>query len=425
VLSLYSLVMWLLKPFVRHKLGRRAKLEPMYGERIEERFGSYEPFVRRSHRPVVWIHAVSLGESRAAAILLKELRVVMPTLQLLLTNGTATGRAEGEKLLKTGDVQVWQPWDTRHVTKQFFSHFNPTLGIVMETEIWPNLMASANAAKVPIVLANARMSNKTLRQTLRLKWLASPIYRGLTKVYAQTAEDANRLTRVGANVDGVFGNLKFDVTPRADQLAAAKQMRVGLRKPVILFASSREGEELRWLSALQALSNQARTSAHWLIVPRHPQRFDEVADLIESAGFKVMRRTSSSFAEIGFDFQSQSDRVILLGDTLGEMASYSALARAALLGGSFEKLGGQNLIEILACGCPVVMGPHTFNFEEASRLATIAGVAFRANDLESAIHKALQLCSQNEQLSQSAQNFVTEHRGAAKRTASAISKLCG
>ncbi len=417
MLALYSMVTWALQPFARRKAMHRRASEPVYGERIEERFGRYDAFTHDPSRPLIWMHAVSLGETRAAAILLKELRLAIPNMRLLLTNGTATGREEGVKLLQAGDVQVWQPWDTRTVTQSFFTHFKPNLGVLMETEIWPNLIASSKAAGVPVVLANARMSEKSYKKTLKFKWLASQAYRGLAQVYAQTQDDAKRLVLLDAKVDGVLGNLKFDVTPNAEQLANAAALRAGLLKPVILFASSREGEELAFLNALQALPDVARTSAHWLIVPRHPQRFDEVASLIDAAGFMVLRRSTSS------DFDTSHPIAIWLGDSLGEMTFYSGLASVAFLGGSFEKLGGQNLIELLACGCPVVMGRHTFNFLEAATLAVASGVAFEVDGFASAIQQGLALCAQYKDLSNKAITFVSLHRGAAIRTADAIQKM--
>jgi 3-deoxy-D-manno-octulosonic-acid transferase len=419
MLALYSFLTWCIQPLARLKLYRRAVAEPLYGEYIEERFGIYCAFAHDTTRPLIWIHAVSLGETRAAAILLKELRTAIPNMRLLLTSGTATGRAEGGKLLQDGDLQVWQPWDTRAATAAFFATFKPKLGILMETEIWPNLIASSKAAHIPIALVNARMSEKSLKKSQRwyTRLLANEAYRALAAVYAQTQDDAVRLTKLGAKVDGVFGNLKFDITPHAAQIAAGDSLRITHHKPILLFASSREGEEASFLAALQALPKAQRDAAQWLVVPRHPQRFDEVANLIEAAGFEVSRRSQNP------DFDKLNPRnlpSIWLGDSLGEMAFYYSLATAALLGGSFAKLGGQNLIEALACGCPVVMGPHTFNFEEAAELAAASTVAFRVDGLESAIQCGLQLGSFDRDI---ASNFVATNRGAAAITALRLTQL--
>ena len=413
VLAIYSFLTWCIQPFLRRKLKRRALSEPLYGTNIEARFGRYPAFTVDPDRPLVWIHAVSLGETRAAAILLKALRLTTPSMRLLLTSGTATGREEGAKLLQDGDTQVWQPWDTKAATSAFFAAFKPSIGILMETEIWPNLLVSAQAAHVPMALVNARMSEKSLGKSKRwyAQWLASQAYKSLAAVYAQTQDDAARLTILGTKVDGVLGNLKFDITPSAAQVAAGDAFRLRHSKPIILFASSREGEEALFLAALKALPKAQLDAAQWLIVPRHPQRFDEVAGLIEAAGLQVSRRSEWQI------------NTMWLGDSIGEMAFYYSLASAALLGGSFEKLGGQNLIESLACGCPVVMGPHTFNFEEAAALAAAAGVAFRVGTLASAVDCALQLYRFDRL---KASDFVSNHRGAALKTALAVdSRLRG
>jgi 3-deoxy-D-manno-octulosonic-acid transferase len=338
MLRIYSALMWALQPVVRRKLKHRAVSELLYGEHIEERFGIYPAFEHDASRPLIWVHAVSLGEARAAAILLKELRLAIPGMRLLLTNGTATGREEGAKLLQAGDIQVWQPWDTRTATVAFFAAFQPKLGILMETEMWPNLLASARAVRIPVALVNARMSERSLQKSQR--WytnrLASQAYQGLAAVYAQTQDDAVRLAKLGAKVEGVFGNLKFDITPIAEQVATGNICRLSHHKPIILLASSREGEEVLFLSALAALSKTQQDVAQWLIVPRHPQRFDEVAKLIETVGFAVARRSQSP--DIIDKFSPNGCLSIGLGDSIGEMAFYYSLASAALLGGSFEKL---------------------------------------------------------------------------------------
>jgi 3-deoxy-D-manno-octulosonic-acid transferase len=191
VRQLYSLLMRALQPLLRRKLARRACAEPGYGVAVDERFGRYgQPELPGDGR-TLWVHAVSLGETRAAAVLLKELRERWPDARLLLTHGTATGRAEGGSLLREGDVQVWQPWDTPEAVQRFLGHFRPRLGILLETEVWPNLAAACAAAGVPLVLANARLSDKSLRQARRMAWLSLPAYRSLAAVWAQTEDDAS------------------------------------------------------------------------------------------------------------------------------------------------------------------------------------------------------------------------------------------
>ena len=378
--ALYSLLMWLSLPLLRRKLKRRGELEPGYQQHIEERFGRYAPEAGQVNGGYLWVHAVSLGETRAAAALIGRLRERLPDMRLLLTHSTATGRAEGVTLLRPGDHQVWLPWDTPGAVRRFLSRFKPRLGVLMETEIWPNLCAACAEQGVPLVLVNARLSEKSLQQTRRLAWLARPAYRALTAVWAQTADDANRLTSMGAPVKAAFGNLKFDASPNADKLAQGRAWRATQAKPVLMLAVSREGEEAALLDLLTAAPTDGQAcgadAVQWLIVPRHPQRFAEVAALIQRHGFTVSRR--SEWPARGPSDAPTQPRTVWLGDSLAEMALYYGLADVALLGGSFEPLGGQNLIEAAACACPVVMGPHTFNFAQAAELAAAAGAAQRA-----------------------------------------------
>jgi 3-deoxy-D-manno-octulosonic-acid transferase len=411
---LYSLLVMGAQPFLRRKLRRRGAVEPGYLHAVGERFGQY---LKPAQPGAVWIHAVSLGETRAAAILVERLRKLRPGIRILLTHGTATGRAEGERLLREGDAQAWLPWDTPKAVRRFLNHFQPSVGILMETEVWPNLVALCKARGLPLVLANARLSEKSLTQARRLARLSRPAYASLAAVWSQTEGDAQRLAQAGATVKGVFGNLKFDATPDAAQLERGRAWRAALRLPVIMFASSREGEEAEFFRVLQARRDQAQ-SAHWLVVPRHPQRFDEVAAMAGNYGFSVSRRSQWTTQPEAAD--------VWIGDSLGEMALYYGLADVALLGGSFAPLGGQNLIEAAACGCPIVMGPHTFNFTDAAQLAQEAGAALRVESMEAGVRTALALAADEARLAagvNAALHFAQAHQGAAQKTAEAVLAL--
>ncbi len=300
----------------------------------------------------------------------------------------------------------------------------------METEVWPNLAAGCRQAGVPLVLANARLSAASLQRARRLAWLARPAYQSLTAVWAQTQADAARLASLGAPVQGVFGNLKFDASPCAAQLTQGRAWRASTGRPLVMFASSREGEETLFLQSLlslgtPALDNQAHAAPdpvasgiQWLIVPRHPQRFEDVAALIVAHGFNVSRRSAWSAEPVAAD--------VWLGDSLGEMALYYGLSDVVLLGGSFAPLGGQNLIEAAACGCPVVMGPYTFNFLEAAKLAEEAGAARRVASLPQALAVAqalLQAPPERAAMAAAAAGFAAAHRGAADQTAAAVMAL--
>jgi 3-deoxy-D-manno-octulosonic-acid transferase len=249
-----------------------------------------------------------------------------------------------------------------------------------------------------------------------MAWLARPAYAGLDAVLAQTTADADRFAQLGAPVQGVFGNLKFDVEPNLAQLALGRSWKQAAgARPVVMLASSREGEEELWLQALQ---NQPRAEqVLWLVVPRHPQRFDEVAGLAQQAGLKVFRRSAWQDHQ---DLAAAATADVWLGDSLGEMHAYYAMADVAWLGGSFLPLGGQNLIEAAACGCPVVMGPHTFNFADAAEQAEALGAAVRVNDIDQALERTASMLGNPKALAQARDacgTLMRQGQGAAKRYA--------
>ena len=428
-LRFYALLTWLAQPFLRRKLAQRSRQEPGYSAAIEERFGRYTQAAETASE-LVWVHAVSLGETRTAAVLLKALRAEYPALRLLLTHGTATGRAEGRALLRPGDVQVWQPWDSQAVVQRFFTHFKPRLGLLMETEIWPLMVSAARLHAVPLVLVNARLSEKSLQQALRVSALSCAAYGALATVLAQTDDDARRFRQLGVAPAGVLGNLKFDATPDVQQLATGRVWRAAMGQPVLMFASSREGEEADFFKQISALRQQIRgvdaidsvaSVFKVLVVPRHPQRFDEVQALAAQYGLSVSRRSSWRAGPSSSEDAMQAD--VWLGDSLGEMPLYYAMSNVALLGGSFAPLGGQNLIEAAACACPVVMGPYTFNFLEAAELAEATGAALRVADLQHGMQAAWALASDEKSLAVAAAAglaFTERNRGATAKTVAAL-----
>ena len=412
----YSLLLRSMQPAYVMRLWLRGQAEPLYRERIAERFGVYAAAPSAGW---VWVHAVSLGETRAAAALIDALRVEMPGMRLLLTHGTATGREAGQALLREGDRQTWLPYDTPGAVRRFFARFRPAVGVLMETEVWPNLLLAAQARGIPMVLANARLSVKSFRRGRRFAALLRPAVESLTLVLAQTEDDAQRIRDSGARAVEVSGNLKFDLTPDAAQLAQGAAWRALLNRDVVLAAITREGEEAMLLAAW---ARQPASSTLLLIVPRHPQRFDDVASLVRAAGLTLARRSTWDRAPPPQALLTQ----VWLGDSMREMALYYATAQVALLGGSFAPLGGHNLIEAAACACPLVMGPSSFNFKEAAELSLAAGASLRVADMESAVSAADALLRDRPQLtrlSASALRFAAQHRGAALRMARRIVPL--
>ena len=418
----YSALLGLLKPAYVARLWWRGRREPLYRHALAERLGDYDAAPSSGW---LWLHAVSLGETRAAAALIDRLRALRPDLRLLLTHGTATGREAGQALLREGDRQAWLPYDTPGVVKRFLAHFRPAVGVLMETEVWPNLLLAAKAQGVAMVLANARLSEKSRRQGERLDVVLRPAVESIALVLAQTEADAQRLRDAGAPDVRVCGNLKFDMAPDETLVARGRAWRAALQRPVLLFAVSREGEEATLLEAWAKQGGEGGVTGPrplLVIVPRHPQRFDEVAALVSTAGLTLVRR--SAWGDRPPPEAASAD--VWLGDSMREMPLYYGLGDVALLGGSFAPLGGQNLIEAAACGCPVVMGPHTFNFAEAAELATAAGAAQRVVDLPAALAAALALLADPPQRDAAATRclaFAAAHRGAALGMAERIAEL--
>lgn len=413
--SAYSLLLRLATPAYLARLWWRGRAEPAYRQWWGERLGlSATPAATGR----LWLHAVSLGETRAAAALVDALREQQPGLRLLLTHGTATGREAGRALLREGDAQAWLPYDTPGAVRRFLARHRPALGLLMETEVWPNLLQAAQAAGVPLVLANARLSERSERKGRRLAALLHPAMACFDAVLAQTEADAARLRASGAHHVQVLGNLKFDMTPKPELLALGAGWRAAAGRPVVLAAVTREGEEAPLLAAWAA---QPAPRPLLLLVPRHPQRFDEVAGLVQAAGLSLQRR--SAWATAPQEGANAAD--VWLGDSLGEMPAYYAAAQVALLGGSFAPLGGQNLIEAAACGCALVMGPHTFNFAQAAEGALQAGAAERVADLPAAVQRARALLAsgQAQAMGERGMAFAAQHRGAAARMAAAVGAL--
>lgn len=423
-LTLYSSLMRAALPALVVRAWSRGRVEPVYAQRWPERLGLGYPHAAEplhANRPLVWLHAVSLGETRACAPLVKALRAAMPGMRLLLTCTTATGWTAGEALLQEGDLHTWLPFDTPGAMRRFLKHHRPLVGVLMETEVWPNVQREAQRAGVPMVLANARLSDKSLRQGLRFAPLLVPAARAMRLTLAQTEADATRLRAMGAPDVRVSGNLKFDVQPPAHLVAQGRSWAVAAGRPVVLFASSREGEEAPALRAWVKQTAAMTVRPIFLVVPRHPQRFDEVARLVTEAGLRLQRR--STWTDTLPPEAAQAD--VWLGDSMGEMPLYYGAAPVCLLGGSFEPLGGQNLIEAVACGCHVVMGPSTFNFLEAAQLCELEGGATRVGGVDEAVTVALAKATEHNPTQNDTRSagWLKSHAGAADRMAARIAAL--
>lgn len=410
----YNVLLWLLLPYVFFHLLWRGRKQPEYRQRIPERFGLYA--TPASERPVLWLHTVSVGETRAAVTLVQALQRDYPGHQILLTHTTPTGMATSEQLFGNGVRRVYLPYDYPFAVRRFLQQFRPHLGVLLETEIWPNLIHACHERRIPLLLLNARLSTRSAAGYARFGGLAGAALSELTAVAAQTAEDATRLTGLGARSVSVMGNLKFDIEPPAAQLALGRQLReqFGVQRRVFLAASTREGEEALLLAEL---AQQTATDVLTVIVPRHPQRFDEVATLLEKQGLRYQRRSAQQ--------PIAPETQVVLGDSMGEMFAYYAGCDLAYIGGSLLPFGGQNLLEALAVGKPVLVGPHTYNFAQATEQAVTAGAAKRVRDVEELMASVRQLLEDSSALmtmGEQGKAFVIAHRGA---TAQALRLIAG
>ena len=419
---LYTLAWWLALPLVLARLWLRGRQEPGYRQHWGERLGFYGR--QSAATPLtIWLHAVSVGETRAAEPLVDALLAAWPDCRIVLTHMTPTGRATGKALFARHGarlVQSYLPYDTGAMPARFIRHYAPKICILMETEVWPNLIDQCRRHRVPVVLANARLSQRSLARAQRLGKLIGDAARGITLVAAQTPDDAARVRQLGVQDVVVTGSIKFDVVVPEAALAIGGWLRglVGQR-PVLLCASTREGEEELILDAF--LRAGLPDHALLLIVPRHPQRFDAVEKLVAARGLAVQRRSG-----LGADAVVAPATQVLLGDSMGEMFAYYAACDCAFVGGSLLPLGGQNLIEPAALGKPVLIGPHTFNFALVTEQAIAAGAAALVPDAGALMAQASSLLQDPLRLAamgEKALVFAAQHRGATPRTVAAIRPL--
>ena len=431
----YTTLWVIATPAIALYLLWRSRRQPAYRSGWGERFlGRYRAqSVNQRTGRCVWIHAVSVGETRAAAPLVNALRARYPDLSLLVTHMTPTGCDTAVTLFGDQVSHAFLAYDYPFGVTNFFRHWRPLMGIVMETEIWPNLMAAARAAGVPMLLVNGRLSAKSLGSAMRWRWLMRPAARSFTRILAQSDDDAKRFAWLTGAADAPpivrVGNLKFDIeTPVAQrQLAARFRDRiasgVSMPRPVLLFASTREGEEAAifdaWTRRVAGGTDRiGRALPLLVVVPRHPQRFEEVAALANARGLTIQRRSD--------ELSIAADTQAWIGDSMGELLAYYLIADVAYVGGSLLPLGGQNLIEAAAAGCPILIGPHTFNFTEASDEAVRAGAAVRVANFDALIVEALAIASdqtRRQRMADAGIAFAAAHRGATERTMESIASL--
>ena len=352
--TLYSLVGYLLLPILIIRLLVKSIKAPEYRQRVSERLG----FIDSIPVPVIWIHCVSVGEFRASITLIDELIGQYPNHRILVSSTTPTGSNAINQHYGKEVLHLYFPFDLGFVVSRYINKIKPDLCLLMETEIWPNLIHALNKNDIPILLVNARLSQRSLEKYKKFApKLAQHALNKLNIIATQNQNSANRFIELGANADKVVmaGNIKFDQNPGADKVLTKKLKTLIGKRKVVVFASTHKGEEQQIISAY--LKQKNTIDALLVIIPRHPERFNEVYKLAQKHSLNVIKRSSNKACQ---------DCELLLGDSMGEMMSYFELADIVFMGGSLNNTGGHNMLEPAALSKPILFGPNVFNFAEIS-----------------------------------------------------------
>ena len=430
--TVYTFLLYLILPFMPLKLWWRGRKQPEYLQHWRERYGFYAKSklhlteksktnitITRIIKPVIWLHCVSVGETRAAGPLVKALLQQYPQHHILLTHTTPTGRATSEQLFGNTISSVYLPYDVPFAVKGFLNHFKPAIGILIETELWFNLIAGCKQKNIPILLINARLSEKSAIGYAKLGRLVNEGLQNLSAIAAQTSEDAARLQKLGANHLTVTGNLKFDVQPPQEAFVEGEHLRalIGVNRKVLLAASTRDGEETIILDAVARIADLIT-----IIVPRHPQRFNDVEALLQQRGLNYQKRSNLNTTHSNTKLDEHTQYI--LGDSMGELFTYYAACDVALIGGSLLSFGGQNLIEATVMGKPVLIGPHTYNFTDVTKTAVFAGAALQlqmTDELREKIEYLFQSTLVREQMGEAGFSFTQASMGATAKVMDLIS----
>jgi 3-deoxy-D-manno-octulosonic-acid transferase len=409
---IYSILFYLLLPVILGRLLFRAIKASAYRQRWAERFGFVAP--AKTAKETIWLHAVSVGETLAAVPLVKALQEKYPDYHLMITCMTPTGSERIRAAFGDSVEHSYAPYDMPDAVARFLNRVKPSLLIIMETELWPNTIAACHKRNIPVLLANGRLSEKSANAYKRIQPLVRPMLGQITAVAAQHLDDGARFNDLGLAESAltVTGNIKFDlsldqaVKQKAQQLLS--DWRGASERPILLAASTHRGEDEILLEAFKKIKDQINNPL-LVLVPRHPERFNQVAELCDAAGFSVAKRS-------GGDSPDSAD--ILLGDTMGELMTFFGACDIAFVGGSLVANGGHNMIEPAAWGVPVLTGPHLFNFTEASQLLVegkAMAICHNADQLAERSVELFQDAQLRTQMGSSAQRIAEANRGALEK----------
>jgi 3-deoxy-D-manno-octulosonic-acid transferase len=407
---IYSLLFYIALPFILLRVFWRGRKLPSYRQRILERFG-YCQF--QNATPVIWIHAVSFGEAKIATSLVQKLKAQHPTYVFIITTMTSTGSAHTQQFVDQRVLHFYAPYDLPTSIKRFLKRTKPKLLILIETEIWPNMIHYCNKNNIPIIIANARLSERSTRGYQRVKFFIKTLLQQITQVLAQTQADADRFVQIGfdAKKVSVAGNIKFAITPPMHIAYEAEQLRQqwGGQRPVLIVASTHPGEEEIVLNAFAAMRKEL-PDLLLLFVPRHPERFKPVANLCEKLGYRVALRSSKQIHLENID--------IYLGDSMGEMWLFYAASDIAFVGGSLAPHGGHNLLEPAVLHLPIITGPHLFHFSAIAQLLTQANaltIVQDSSELANATINFLQSKTLQKEYGERAYEVVQKNQGALEK----------
>lgn len=414
----YTLLYYLLLPVIFLRLWMRGRKAPLYRKRWAERLGFFKVPARSDG---LWLHSVSVGETIAAAPLIKQIQSSHPDLPITITTMTPTGSERVKALFGDSVFHVYVPYDTPAAVRRFLKKVQPKLALIMETELWPNLIDQCSKQQIPVVVANARLSARSAKGYARFSTLTRAMLQQLCCIAAQSKADGQRFVELGlsANKLLVTGSVKFDIQVAGELQARALALRTqwGEQRPVWVAASTHEGEDEPVLQAFKQVLQQS-PQALLILVPRHPERFTEVAKLCRFQGFEVALRSQQQPVTA----QTQ----ILLGDTMGELMLFFAAADVAFVGGSLVATGGHNFLEPAALSVPVIAGPHVFNFDEISQLLLAEGGMCQIDNAASLAAKVQQLLDQPEtrqRMGKAARAVVDNNGGAQQRVFELIEQL--
>ena len=419
----YSSLLYLISPLVLLRLYLRAKKAPDYWQRKAERFGFFPP--PPTGKPCIWVHSVSVGETIASAPMVKQLQRRYPDHQILVTTMTPTGSAQVRKIHGDSVHHVYACYDLPDAVQRFLHRANPVLAIVVDTELWPNTIAACHRRAIPVVVVNARLSERSAKGYGRFSGLIRPMLKQITLVAAQNQDTARRFLDLGLPQEqlNVTGSIKFDLDVPATVIAAGKALRqrwqegMGSDIRILVAASTHEGEDQQVLDAFQAVL-AGEPQARLLLVPRHPERFDRVHQLIVDNQLSVVRHSLGTVPTV--------DTRVILGDTMGEMMTLFAAADIAFVGGSLVPTGGHNMLEPAAVSLPVLSGPYVFNFEEISQLLVRAGgleIVPDSDALARATVRLLHNHNEYQQMSSKAGEFISANCGALERVLTLIDEI--